>query len=231
MCSKMSDAVSAFRPESDLQANDLGPALIGWAEAETLAAQGGAMGTFFEWLKAYPMNPHAELGRPGVVCPFTKQAKKIGSIRMAMFATRAEDEAAAYAIIRQAFLEMDRIPVERGSEEFRTVVLAFPECDSEAGLAMLKRVIKRLKYFALFGFRTVGFMHKDSEETGLWNPNFRPLRAPMPVLALRYVVEHDAPFIARYHLMWGPYLMRYGLDGAKRLFGERVRRSARTASG
>lgn len=205
--------------------------LLTWKAAQDRMAGDGVLTTLFQWLDAYPVNPHADLGRAGVVCPYTRQARKIGSIRMAVLPTQAEDEQAAFIALRDGFRELGRIPVEPSSEEFRTVVLAFPACDSEAGVEMLKRVIKRLKYHALFNCFTVGFMHRESEETGLWNPAFRPLRSPMPVLALRYVVAQDAPFIARYHLMWGPYLMRYGLDGARRLFGERVRRSARTASG
>lgn len=204
--------------------------LLTWKAAQDLKAGDGVLTTLFEWLDAYPVNPHAELGRAGVVCPYTGQARKIGSIRMGVLGTQAGDEQAAFIALRDGFQELGRIPVDPGSEEFRTVVLAFPACDSEAGLAMLKRVIKRLKYFALFRCLTVGFMHRESEETGLWNPAFRPLRSPMPVLALRYVVAQDAPFIARYHLMWGPYLARFGLDGARRLFSERVRRSVRTAS-
>jgi len=204
--------------------------LLTWTAAQELKAGDGVLARLVEWLDAYPVNPHAELGRAGVVCPYTRQARKIGSIRMAVLGAQAGHEQAAFIALRDGFRELGRIPVDSGSEEFRTVILAFPECDNEAGIAMLKRVIKRLKYYALFRCFTVGFMHRESEEKGLWNPAFRPLRSPMPVLALRYVVAQDAPFIARYHLMWGPYLARYGIDGARRLFSERVRRSARTAS-
>jgi hypothetical protein len=206
--------------------------LVDYQTARSRASEGGVAADLFNWVDTYPMSPHADLGRAGVVCPYTRQARKIDSIRIGIQSTAAEDEAGAFAALRAGFEELRRIPVERGSEQFRTVVLAFPGCGSEAGIAMLKRVIKRHKYYALLRCYTIGFMHADSDETGLWNPAFRPLRSPMPVMALRYIVEQDAPFIARYHLMWGPYLLRYGFDGARRLFGERTKRSAaRTASG
>ena len=39
----------------------------------------------------------------------------------------------------------------------------------------------------------------------------------MPVLAIRHMVEQDAPFAVRHPLLLAPYLMRFPLAGAKRL--------------
>src|SRR5262249_23577154 len=95
--------------------------LLTWTAAQERMPGDGVVTTLFQWLDAYPVNPHAELGRAGVVCPYTRQARKIGSIRMAVLPTRAEDEETALTALRDGFLELGRIPVEPGSEEFRTV--------------------------------------------------------------------------------------------------------------
>jgi hypothetical protein len=43
------------------------------------------------------------------------------------------------------------------------------------------------------------------------------MRAPMPVLGVRYVTEHDAAFALKHHLMLGSYLLRFGLAGMRKL--------------
>ena len=207
--------------------------LLDYETARSEAAMGGMLATLFGWVDSYPMNPHSDLGRTGAVCPFTRQARKLDTMRFGICLATPDKEDEAFAAVRNGFHELERIPARRGLEQFRTVVLAFPSCDSEAGLAMLHKVQKRHKYYAALRFRMMGFMHPNSESPGLWNPDFRPLRAPMPVLAIRYLVEQDAPFIAGHHLQWGPYLLRYRLGGAKRLIAARRghRTSAQTAPG
>mgnify|MGYP000747613412 CR=1 FL=1 len=46
---------------------------------------------------------------------------------------------------------------------------------------------------------------------------FRPMRAPMPVIGLRYMIEQDAVFAAKHKLLTAPYLLRFGAAGARRL--------------
>ena len=207
--------------------------LIDYATARSRAEGGGVARVLFDWIDSYPMNPHAELGRAGSVCPFTRKSRQIDAMRMGICMATPDDEDEAFAAVRGGFVELEKIPAKRGLEQFRTVVLAFPNCDSEEGLAMLHSVQKRHKYYAALRFRMMGFMHPHSESEGLWNPEFRPLRAPMPVLAIRYLVEQDAPFIAGHHMQWPPYLLRYRFAGVKRLVEARRgrRATAGTASG
>jgi hypothetical protein len=206
--------------------------LLSYADARALAARGGVLSTLFAWVDSYPMNAHSDLGRTGVVCPYTRQARKLDTIRLSVCPAGAEDEEDAFVAVRRGFVELPRIPAKRGMEQFRTVVLGFPNCDNQAGIDMLQRVMRRHRYYAMLRFRMMGFMHPSSEATGLWNPDFRPLRAPMPVLAIRYLVEQDAPFITYQHLQWGPYLLRYGIAGARRLMASRRRpATVRAAAG
>ncbi len=206
--------------------------LMNYGQTRALAARGGPTATFFEWVDTYPMNGHAELGRPGVVCPFTRKARTIDSMRFAVSDAGAADEAAVFAMIRKSFAQLDRIPVAKGSEAFRSVILAFPNCADEEGLAMLTQVIRRHRYYAIMKSRMLGFMHATADSEGLWNPEFRPLRAPMPTLVVRHLVEQDAPFVAGQHLQWVPYLIRFGIPGMRKLIDYRRKgRPAATARG
>jgi len=181
-------------------------------------ADDAAMQTLVGWVESYLMRAHPDLGRPGAVCPFTKQAAKIDTVRVAVSRAEAGDEEEAFALIRRAFAELEQIPCKPGMEHFRTIIIGFPECATPEGMAMLGRVQQRHKFYSLRRFRMIGYMFADNDAPGLWNPEFRPLRAPMPVLAIRHLVEHDAPFAARHPLLMAPYLARFKLAGAKRLY-------------
>ena len=43
------------------------------------------------------------------------------------------------------------------------------------------------------------------------------IRDSFPVVAVRHMVEHDAPFAARHPLLMLPYLARFRMAGARRL--------------
>lgn len=197
------------------------PGLLTLAEARERCADsagGAALPTLLGWVESYLMSAHAELGRSGAVCPFTRQAARLDTVRLAVSDAGPGDEAAAFALIRRSFAALDAIPSRPAMQHFRTVLIGFPACADAAGVAMLQRVQARHKFYSLRRHRMIGLMHADSEAPGLWNPDFRPLRAPLPILAIRHMVEHDAPFAARHPLLLLPYLARFPLAGAKRLF-------------
>lgn len=106
-----------MRPISNASPDDDG--LMNYGQTHALAARGGPAATFFEWMETYQMNGHAELGRPGVVCPFTRKARTIDSMRFTVSDAGAADEAAVFAMIRKSFAQLDRIPVAKGSEVSR----------------------------------------------------------------------------------------------------------------
>ncbi|MGD9916360.1 MAG: DUF6875 domain-containing protein [Rhizobiaceae bacterium] len=186
-------------------------------------ADDAAMNVLRGWVESYLMRGHADLGRTGAVCPFTKQAAKIDTVRLAISRAGADDEEEAFALIRRCFSELEQIPCKPGMELFRTIIVGFPECSDAAGMKMLERVQRRHKFYSLSRFRMIGYMFAGSEAPGLWNQEFRPLRAPLPVLAIRHLVEQDAPFAARHKLLMAPYLLKFRLAGLKRILEYRRR--------
>ena len=163
------------------------------------------------------MASHGELGRTGAVCPFTKQAAKLDTIRVSLSQLEFSQEQDAYLLVRNAFRVLNGIPARKGMKHFRTVIIGFPGLDTEEGLAVLKRIQRAHRTSSLMRGRMIGLMHATSEDQGLWNPKFRPLRAPMPVLAIRHMVEQDAPFAARHPALMLAYLAHFRLRGIRRL--------------
>lgn len=194
----------------------------------SLAEVGGALRQLADWLASYPMMDHAELGRSGMVCPFVKQAARIETLRLAVSHAGPEDEAAIFAEMRSSFADLARMPAPRGKGRLRTIVVGFPNCVGADGIATLERVYRRHKYYTLMRATMIAFFHPDAKTHGLWNPDFRSMRAPLPVLAVRYLVEQDAVFAARHKLMTVPYLLRFGPAGLQRLLAHWRRRAELT---
>lgn len=208
-------------PETLDIAASASPALLTFGAARERCASGAVgspLATLLGWVEGYLMSGHADLGRAGAVCPFTRQAAKLDTVRLAISDAGPADEAKAFALIRTSFAELEAIPAKPAMAHFRTVIIGFPSCAGEDGIAMLRRVQDGHKFYSLSRNRMIGLMHAQSDAPGLWNPDFRPLRSPFPVLAIRHMVEHDAPFAARHPLLLLPYLARFPVAGMKRLF-------------
>jgi hypothetical protein len=179
------------------------------------------------WVKDFLTRPHPALGRSGEVCPFTTRAVQLDTIRIGECLAGPEEAANIQSYMRECFRLFEDIPCTKTTAQFRAIIVAFPNCDSEAGLASLAAVQRALTIHTVFRPRMLGFFHAESEIEGLRSPAFRPMRAPVPVLAIRELTEYDAPFIARARLLVPIYLWSFGVSGLKRLslqYKERVRR-------
>lgn len=177
----------------------------------------GPLTILSDWMTDYAMSEHADLGRTGTVCPFVKQASRLDTLRLGISHAGPTEEASVFADIRGSFDVLKKMHAPAGKERLRTIAIGFPGCAGDDGIAMLERVYKRHKYYTLLRSRMIAFFHAGSETHGLWNPAFRPMRAPMPVIGIRYMIEQDAVFAAKHRLLTGPYLLRFGPAGARRL--------------
>ena len=169
------------------------------------------------WISSYLMSAHAELGRPGDVCPFTAQAFRLDTIRIGVSGATGADVGEIARLMRDCCRGLRAIPCPESLRHFRTIVVGFPAIKDEDGLQGLRTVQTRLKPYALLRGLMIGRFHPNTNDPGLWNPDFRPLRSPIPLLAVRYLVANDAPFALRHPLLMPAYLARFPLSGAKRL--------------
>jgi Domain of unknown function (DUF6875) len=170
-----------------------------------------------DWMRSYLMNAHPHLGRVGDVCPFTAQALRLDTVRIGV----CKAGAGALPIIKQAMrdclAQFELIPCRKEMRHFRTIVVGFPNADDRAGLQALKRVQNELKWYCLLQGLMIGRFYSSSNDPGLWNRDFRPFRAPLPVLAIRELVESDAAFAAKHPPLMLAYLCKYPLAAPKRL--------------
>ncbi|MCC5663612.1 hypothetical protein LC653_06645 [Nostoc sp. CHAB 5784] len=149
-----------------------------------------------EWVKNFLGRPHPNLGRPGVVCPFVPHSLKSNSIYLAVIRTKdlcAEQLEEVVGRYRDIFLKMDVKEQELAIN--RAFLLIFPDIHIEDASKLVDSVQQKLKPLFVESGLMIGEFHKRNETPGLHNPNFRPLRSPIPLLAIRFMVEADLPFL------------------------------------
>jgi hypothetical protein len=149
-----------------------------------------------QWVKTFLAKPHPNLGRPGPVCPFVPQALKSDNIHFKVIRTKDLEPQQIEEIViqhRQIFLKTE--PRDRQTNLLKTFLLIFPDITLDDTFKFIDGVQKKLKpSFVELGLM-LGEFHKRTESPGLHNPNFRPLRSPIPLLAIRFMVESDLPFL------------------------------------
>jgi len=168
------------------------------------------------WVRSYLMRPHAELGRSGAVCPFTPISARLNTLLVGF--SHATDEDEILAVMGKALAAFESIACTPKQRHFRSVVVAFPQCGGPEGRARLKAVQNRLRPESVLRGKMIGLLEPHSEDKGLINPDFRPLRAPLPLLAIRMLVENDAPFVWRNPRLVPIYLLKFPLKGPPRLW-------------
>jgi hypothetical protein len=170
--------------------------LYTYSEIEKLQQDLAALTEINEWVKQFLARPHRDLGRSGPVCPFVPQALKSDSIRSTVIraenleAQQIEEIVLSY---RDTFLELE--PRDRETGINKVILLVFPDVHLDDTDKLIDAVQQKLKPFFVESGLMLGEFHNRTESAGLHNPNFRPLRSPIPLLAIRYMVEIDLPFL------------------------------------
>ena len=204
------------RPAPHRPRSGAGPHLLD-LDAATAASADPVARTLAGWVRGYLMRPHPELGRPGHVCPFTAQAARLSLLRIGVSPLGGAEEAAILRTMQGALAAFDAMPCQRSTRLFRTIIVGFPGCADAAGIATLRRVQNAMRHHSIVRARMIGLFEPASEATGLLNPAFRPLRSPVPALAIRMLVVQDAPFVLRNPLLCPIYLLRFPIEGTRRL--------------
>ncbi len=171
-----------------------------------------------DWVRHYLMRPHPDLGRTGHVCPFTAKAVRLALLRIGISSSGPADRHHILQTMQDAMQVFHAMPCTRATRVFRTVIVGFPNCAGADGIAALQAVQNAMRHHSVVRGKMLGLFEPDSQLTGLINPDFRPLRSPLPVLAIRTLVEQDAPFVARNPLLAPVYLLKFPLAGSRRLF-------------
>lgn len=149
-----------------------------------------------QWIKSFLMKAHSSLGRSGPVCPYVPHAFKTNGIQLGVIRARdlqiqeIEDLVLTY---KDIFLQKE--PREKENELTQTILLIFPDIKLDDTSRLIDSVQQKLKEFFVDSGLMLGEFHRRNYSPGLHNPNFYPLQSPIPILAIRFMVESDLPFL------------------------------------
>lgn len=150
--------------------------------------------TVREWATTYLTAPHPELGRAGPVCPFTapsinKELFWVGCDNRPELTARAIQETVVGLL--GTFAELP--PREGPDVLLKTVLVLLPTVTDYAIIDDAQEHLK--EEFVALGLM-VGQFYPGCDKPGLWNAEFKPLRSPIPLLAIRHMVSSDFPFLS-----------------------------------
>jgi hypothetical protein len=176
------------------------PRLMRVSEVDRCCAPTSTPVTVLKWLREFIARPHPQLGRAGSICPVVPHALSIDSIWITEITDEDPSVESISAIItnyRNVFLETE--PRSGPESKSKALLVTFPSLISRGadGAALSDQVQYRLKPYFVEKGTMLGEFHATNESPGLRNPAFRPLRSPVPMLAIRHMVESDLPFMTR----------------------------------
>lgn len=156
-----------------------------------------ALHTVVDWAEEYLCKAHPELGRKGPVCPYVEAAMRRGLFYLTVM--RGEDFLQAQVerlIVRYRDWFLDLEPRDGPDAGLKTILVLFPDLPQELVPSLIDFTQERLKRHYVDHRLMIGEFHAGPpDKAGLWNPDFRPLRAPLPMLVIRHMVPTDFAFL------------------------------------
>lgn len=151
-----------------------------------------------KWISEYTPNPHPNLGRDGVVCPFMVRALRRDYVTIRSFNAVEGD----YSLIVLARGLRD-VMIARSSElgaawtylVSMIVPYGLPDPELKAMVARVHAAVK--PEFVQRGFMAGDFW-PNHETVGLHSDSFRPFASPIPMLGMRPMVPADLMFFVKH---------------------------------
>jgi hypothetical protein len=168
------------------------------SEVSALAAELPTLAVALRWAQDYLSTPHPDLGRPGAVCPYVRAALRTDTMWFAEAHTEHADSEQLDATLMEfarVFGELE--PVEEELATGKALMITFPDVRAEDAAELLGGMLRRVKPEFVDTGLMLGPVFPDNEIPGAHNPDFRPMRGPVPLVAIRVLVETDLPFLDR----------------------------------
>lgn len=150
---------------------------------------------FKSWVLEFLCKPNSELGRKGAVCPFTKKAYDLNFFWVTVqnsWQISPENLISTFYRYKNIFKSL--APNAEGENIFKTISILFPFIDKNQ-FKIIEEVQESLKPAFVKEGIMIGQFYPGCSQPGLNNSAFRPLNAPLPLLAIRNMVESDLPFL------------------------------------
>ena len=176
------------------------PPLLQVSQVEREYSADSVLVSVTQWMRNYLAKPHPQLGRNGPVCPFVPVSLELDTVWLCEVSEpglTADDITQIITEYRDVFLRTEPIAMPMALQKSFLVVFPRLQDSGSEGAALVDKVQYNLKRSFVEMGLMIGEFHLSNESPGLRNPDFRPLRCPVPMLAIRHMVGSDFPFLAR----------------------------------
>jgi hypothetical protein len=152
-----------------------------------------------DWCEHFLGRPSSLVGRTGNVCPFVPEAMMRCSLKFAVIPLAHQGVAAiaeiegVVAAFRDQFVGAEE--AQGKIDIFGSRIMIFPDVTAEEAFEVIDPPQRKLKPTFVERGLMLGEFHPLSKTPGLRNAAFRPLRSPIPLLAIRHMVESDIDFL------------------------------------
>ncbi|MEV6421694.1 DUF6875 domain-containing protein [Streptomyces sp. NPDC051662] len=150
-----------------------------------------------DWVQSFVTQPHADLGRPGAVCPRMAPALRLNLVRLVALRTKtasvdeAGEKGGALAALYEELFD--------DAESFRAGALmaVFPDLPEDQADTFIDGGHARLRMNFVARGLMIGEFHPHSTVTSVRNPALHVMRCPAPMFAVRALSRHDLIFLDR----------------------------------
>ncbi|HKU44812.1 MAG TPA: hypothetical protein VJR89_41925 [Polyangiales bacterium] len=180
------------------------------------AAESALFSSTARWLDESISRPNPALGRSGDVCPWTRRTLQLGRLYLASIPATQDSclDASLLALLREFSAMRETTCL---FDTFRAIVAVFPNLPEGTADQIVVTTHARLKPLFLRERAMLGEFYPKCEKPGLHAPDFRPLRAPHPLLVIRAMVEADLWFLLDRDEFLDAYLDAFGARGRERV--------------
>ena len=184
-----------------------------------------ALRAIADWTKAFVIQPHRDLGRPGPVCPFTPLAIEHKTLWLAAerSAGRSTPEVIELISGYQQLL-LANPPVDGDSAANKSIVVVFTDLPAPRAKDFLGSALEKIAIpsYVKDGL-VMGPFYEGNDGTAIYSPNFRPFQSPVPMLLMRRAVISDWKFFLNDESWLRLWARRYG-EAAVEALADELRR-------
>ncbi len=174
------------------------------------------------WIRSFVMRPHADLGRPGPVCPYVPVS--VERQQLWLTAERIGDggvPGVVEVVTRHRGRLLEAGAEEDGGTNHRVVVVVFPDLPADRAPGLFDEVLQQIAVPSYVEDGIVfGPFYEGNPGTAIYDAGFRPFRSPVPFLFVRHGVVGDWKFFLDQPDWLARWARRFGERGTHALADE-----------
>jgi hypothetical protein len=178
-----------------------------------------------DWIKAFVVKPHKDLGRAGPVCPFVPGSLERRTLWLAaeQIADRGVPEVVELMNGYRRLL-LDTRPIDGDDVSYDVIVVVFTDLPADRAQGVFDDVLDHL---AVRSYVEDGILfgpyYEGNQGTAIYNSSFRPFQSPVPFLFVRHGVTGDWKFFLDDEDWLDLWARRYG-ESAVQALAQEIRR-------